>query len=648
MKKIFDYTAQELFEQLNDSGESCWLEAKGKADICPHGRENFRTLLETVCSFSNETGLGGGIIVYGIGENSQNEKSPFVVEGIPDPDKAQLDIATQCKTVFNIAVLPQIRVEKIDGKCVLLVIVPEQSERKKPVYFKKDGLPAGAFRRIGSADLHCTEEDIRDFYQDTTKYDQIPIPGASVDEIDPAALNRYRVLRARVNPMAEELNYNDQELLEALGCVNPENKRQLNLAGVLLFGSYKLQRRTIPDMRIDYIRVPGNVWVPSPDDTFHSIDILGPQMLTVYSLVDAINGDLPKGFLLREGEIQADSTGFPVRALREAIVNAMMHRLYSEGRPTQIIRYDNRIEITNAGFSLKSTEELGTPGSKLRNKTLAPVFHDTGLAENKGSGIKRMREAMAAAHFSLPTFESSREKNEFTIRFLLHHFLCEEDLKWLAQFEADDLNDAQKTALIFVREVGAIDNLTYRQMNNADTLKASRELRAMRDAGLLVDRGRGSATYYKPGERLIAALLKSDQGSGETYHGEETLNTHGPVVNAHDESLNTHGQAANTHAKAVITHGKTRIPEELLSRLQKLKKREQDKTVLKELILELCAIAPMTKRELAGHLRRKEDYLKHLFLSPMIASGELRYLHPEMVKHPSQAYITNPRKEKAP
>jgi len=624
MKKIFDYTAQELWELLNDSDESSWLEAKGQADISPHGKENFRTLLESVCSFSNETGLGGGIILYGIGENRQDEESPYVVEGIPDPDKAQLDIATQCKTVFNIAVYPQMRVEKINGKRVLLVIVPELSERQKPVYFKKDGLPSGAFRRIGSADLRCTEEDLRVFYTDSASgYDQVPVPGASVDDIDPAALGRYRALRAKVNPAAEELTYSDQELLEALGCVNPENKHQLNMAGVLLFGSYKLQRRTIPDTRIDYIRVPGNVWVPSPDDTFHSIDILGPQMLTLYRLVDAINGDLPKGFLLREGELQAESTGLPVRVIREAIVNAMMHRSYRDGCPTQIIRYDNRIEIKNAGYSLKDTEELGTPGSKLRNKTLAPVFHDTDLAETKGSGIKRMRELMAAAHFSLPTFESSREKNEFTIRFLLHHFLCDEDLKWLAQFERDDLSDAQKTALIFVREVGAIDNLTYRQMNNADTLKASKELRALRQSGLLRDHGKGSATYYIPGERLVEAMLQRNHNKSD-----------------HEQSLNAPVQEINTPVQEINTPVPM-IPEDLQKRLENLKQRVRDKNKIRQLILDLCKVHPMTKSELAKHLKRREDYLKHLFLMPMIASGELKFRYPEMVKHPSQAYITN-------
>ena len=374
-------------------------------------------------------------------------------------------------------------------------------------------------------------------------------------------------------------------------------------------------------------------------------------MLTVYSLVDAINNDLPKGFLLREGELQAETTGFPIRAIREAIVNSMMHRSYREGRPTQVIRYDNRIEITNAGFSLKNTEELGTPGSKLRNKTLAPVFHDTGLAETKGSGIKRMREAMTAAHLSLPTFESSRERNEFTIRFLLHHFLCDEDLKWLAQFEADALNDAQKTALIFVREVGAIDNMTYRQMNNAETLKASRELRAMRDAGLLTDRGKGSATYYKPGERLLAAMQTRYQGDTERYQG-DTERYQGNTEKYHGDAAPSqiiHGQGDGNSTNDQKYHGVEEkyhaLPSNVRWKLEGLGA-HASKEQLREAILLLCSVQPMTKENLAEYLHRNADYIRIKFLKDMIKRKELRFRFPEMVKHPSQAYITNQQQEK--
>lgn len=109
----------------------------------------------------------------------------------------------------------------------------------------------------------------------------------------------------------------------------------------------------MPMLRVDYIRIPGNTWVENPDERFTTIDMRGPLLILVYRLIEAINADLPKGFLLPEGEIQATSVGLPTKVLREAIVNAVMHRSYREYRPIQVIRYDNRIEVINPGYSLK-------------------------------------------------------------------------------------------------------------------------------------------------------------------------------------------------------------------------------------------------------------------------------------------------------
>ena len=632
MRKIQDYTAQELFQFLNEAAEDTQIEAKGTGEIRCVGKDgqpgkyNYRSLMETICAFSNEPDLGGGVILFGIGENQEEDDDRFFAEDIRDLDQVQCDIATQCKTIFNRPVYPELRIEKVEGKNILRIFIREMPFQQKPLYFKSDGLPRGAFRRIGSADLRCTEEDLYVFYTDSRGYDQTPIPGAMVEEVDPEALKRYRVLRSQINPYAEELLFSDQELLESLGCVCPENKKQLNLAGVLLFGSYKLQRRTIPVHRIDYIRVSGNEWVKDPEASFQSIDMLGPLLLVLYRLLEAVNADLPKGFLLREGNLQADSIGLPISVLREAIVNAMMHRSYQEGRPTQIIRYDNRIEIINAGFSLKETEDLGTPGSKSRNTVLAPVFHDTNLAETKGTGIKRMREMMAKAHLAQPTFESSRSDNTFTVRLLLHHFLCPEDITWLSRFNDVDLNDAQKTALIFVREVGAIDNTTYRQIGNCDTLKASSDLRKLRDAGLLVSQGRGSATYYIAGQRMTETN-EIPQASGEIPQATDSTNQ----AQIHAGIPQVNGEIP----QAVITD----FPIELQNELRTLGKR-CPRADLEALILRLCACRPLTRQNLAALLHRDESNLKKLVLKPLVETRQLNYLYPEMVKHPKQAYIT--------
>lgn len=521
--------------------------------------------------------------------------------------------------------------------------IDELPQRQKPLYFKSSGLPQGAYRRIGSTDQRCTEDDMNLFYSDVKGYEQSPVPGTSLADVDENALNRYRTLRSRVNPTAEELSYSDEELLEALGCLSKHNKKELNLAGLILFGSSRALRAHLPMQRVDYIRVPGNEWVPDPDNRFTTIDMRGPLLTLVYRMVEAVNNDLPKGFLLPEGELQAESVGLPVKALREAIVNAVMHRSYREHRPVQVIRYDNRIEIINPGFSLKSEEKLGEPGSELRNPFIATVFHETNLAETKESGIRSIRKLMKEAHMAPPTFESDRSNNQFTSRLLLHHILDEYDIHWLSRFSSLQLNDGQKLALIFVREVGAVDNKSYRQMADCDTLRASQELRVLKSHGLLAPKGRGRATYYVPGEQLIQEISTQPQSLSTQPQG---LNTRLGEISTPPKNLNTHGKRLNTHGKGLNTHGKglssppltTKIPEELLDEIKGIGKRVNDANKMVLIIQKICAHHPHTSHEIAQLLDKREDYVRKKYLNSMIKAKKLVYTYPEMIKHPNQAY----------
>lgn len=621
-----DYTAEELFEILNETDECAWIEAKGIGDSSV-------SIMETVCSFSNEPGLGGGYILMSISEEtSADEPFQYKVDLIANPDKLQSDLATQCASMFNIHVRPKITLEKINGLPILKIWVDELPAKLKPLYFKKEKLPYGAMRRIGSTDQHCTDDDMHVFFQDTRSYDQTPVKGTSVADVDENALKRYRVLREKVNPAAEELTFNNSELLEALGCVNRENPSELNIAGLLLFGSSKTHRGLFPMIRADYIRVPGTAWVQNPDERFTTLDMRGPLILVLYRLIDAINADLPKGFLLPEDDVQAASTGLPIKALREAIVNALMHRSYREHRPTQIIRYDNRIEIINPGFSLKSEEKLGLPGSETRNPFIAAVFHDTNLAETKGSGIRAMRRLMQAAHLVPPTFESSREHNEFTSRLLLHHFLDTNDLEWLKQFESFDLIDSQKQALIFVREVGAIDNTTYRQMADCDTLKASADLRELKEQALLTSKGKGKATYYVAGNMLFNTL---------SAHG-DALSAHGDLLlSAQAGALSTEAGALTDKASALkIDNLLSELPPQLVNRIKKLKQKEKDKSIVRQIIKDVCSERYYTLMELSVIFSRTIKYLSREYIKPMLDNREMKYKYPEMIKHPEQAYRT--------
>ena len=70
------------------------------------------------------------------------------------------------------------------------------------------------------------------------------------------------------------------------------------------------------------------------------------------------------------------------------------------------------------------------------------------------------------------------------------------------------------------------------------------------------------------------------------------------------------------------------------------------KEQMKEVIILLCTVRPMTREKLAALLQRKEDYIRIKFLKEMVKNGELHYLYPEMVKHPEQAYIANSQEER--
>lgn len=616
---------EDLLIELNTLDEHPNLEAKACGSGCLGD-----SFFETVCAFSNEPGQGGGRVVLGVSRAENDLFGGYEVNGVQDSDKLQQDIASGCSERFNIPLRPRIIVEDYQEKTVLIVEVEERASSDKPVYFKNQNLPRGAWRRIGSSDQRCTEDDLVIFYgsRQGESYDRSIITHADLDDLDPDAIDHYRKLRSKVNSEAEELEYDDLDLLRALNAVQKhEGIWKPTLTGLLLFGKRLALRRELPMMRVDYIRVPGKEWVSDPDQRFETtIDMRGPLLQLVDRAAAAVMDDLPKGFELQEGHIQAETPTLPAKVIREAIVNALMHRSYREHQPTQIIRYSNRIEIKNAGFSLKNEDALGEPGSEPRNPTLAAVFHETNTAETKGSGIRTMRRLMEQNGFSLPTFESNRADNFFVARLLLHHFLSEEDIKWLEQIKSP-LNDQQKLALIFIREQGAIDNQTLRQLTGCDVLASSNDLRKLRDLNLLEQKGKGSATYYLKGKHFPKSLAEL---IWENLHGEDEDTS----------SSQNHTSLSSRHTSYEEFH--TSFPDvtrELWEKIRLHENRVKDIDEFRSIIKELCSTHPRTVNQLCLILNRKgADRLKRDHLTPMRENGELSFLYPDMEKHPQQAY----------
>jgi len=614
---------QEILDTLNHSDEHSSLEVK-------KGSEVGMSILETICAFSNEPNLGGGIIVLGIEEEEHTLFPTYKVVGVDDVDKIQKDIATQCASSFNQSIRPKISIETTQGKNVVIIEVEELPKAMKPVYFKNQGLPQGAYRRIGSTDQKCTEDDLFIFYNKEDSFDSALVEDSDLDDISDEVLSLYRRLREKVNPNAEELLYNDIDLLRSLNCIKKRNNQwKLTNCGLIVFGSKMALRRLMPMMRVDYIRVSGKEWLEDPDERFSTtLDLRGSLITLVQRVVSAIADDLPTSFLLQEGKIQAESKWLlPLRVLREAVVNSFIHRSYRVNQPIQIIRYSNRIEIRNAGFSLKPVENIGEPGSVNRNTFIASIFHETNLAETKGTGFGLMQKLMRASDMLPPTFESNHANNSFTLRLLLHNFLNEFDIHWLNSFSSFNLSEEQKMALVFVREVGAIDNSSFRQLCGVTSRDASGFLRDLHSKKLIHQKGQRKSTYYVPGNALLPH--KSEQATKPS-----DLSTMAKPIPTMESDLPTMGTDQPTMAVEKI---KEALSLDLKEKLNSLKSRN-DKEEIKDLIYDLCRWKELSIKEIAFLIGRNEKYIKNEFIKELITEKRINYTIPDMVKHPNQKY----------
>ena len=639
----------EIYDLLQNGDETDRIEAK-KAST-----KIGKSFLETVCAFSNEPDLGGGYILLGVSINDCTSDFKYEITGVENPDKLQQEIASQCRQCFNIPIRPTIKVITHSHGNVLLVYIDEASPYEKPVFIKKLGIEKGAYIRIGSTDQVCCQDDLDFLYQlrSKRKFDASPVEQVYIEDFDPQAIKAYRIEREKMKSTALELSYDDKDLLKALeATVTEKGKTYPSVAGLLLFGKHEVLRRTFPlHNQVDYILVEGREWVGYPDRRYTSLEICEPLILAIPKIIRQVMNDIPQVFALDAEQIQRiDNPIIPRKVIREALVNALMHKDYRVASPTQIIKYANRIEFRNQGFSLKPPDQLGLPGTITRNHILATVFQNIGYAEAKGKGIRAMRDEMRKLNLSEPLIESKREGNLFVLTLLSHHLFDKADIEWLGMFKEYKLTDEEAKTLIIIREMGAITNGDYRMIHGVDTLTASAHLRRFRDFGLIQQKGAGSATYYIPTDRLLAignkAKISVDLGfSGlfPTHIGDNLPSSSTQVYSNIPRPTKLDANLPNSDMEKKrlesLPNDFPPLSEEIRLIIKNLHGKNPHKTVM-DLIKKLCSLKPLKITELVGVLQCNSKYLKNTYIKKMIQSGELEYVFPHQPTHPHQAYKT--------
>ncbi|MDR1974757.1 MAG: putative DNA binding domain-containing protein, partial [Bacteroidales bacterium] len=388
-------TKQQLLEQLQDIEWDNFEVKTAKTDVP-------KDVWETVSAFSNTS---GGWIVFGVSE----KKKKFEVVGVDDVEKLESTMLTtlRSKTKFNIKLSPQAKRYKIDKKNVLAFYIP--SSDIKPVYF--NGVQ-NTYIRTGSGDHQASEFEINALYRDQ-KFGTMSgkvVEGTNVDSLNAESYSNFRDYLQRMIPNLHYNKLNNETFNSKLHIVK---NGKLTYGGLLFLGKNEEICNHIDDFRVDYLEIPGTSYKDAePRYTFRIQEQENLweyyfalfQRLTLYANNSLTIGEMGIG---HEDTKEMD-------ALREALVNLLIHTDYFSPMKPRIRVFTNRIEFENPGALPRPLEQLLKADESLpRNPVLAKLFRIAKLCEAAGYGFDKMLEWKNQTGNDV-LFESAVDKTKFT------------------------------------------------------------------------------------------------------------------------------------------------------------------------------------------------------------------------------------------
>ena len=395
----------EFVEQTRKwQAEDQYIEVKAARDGCP------KRLYDTLSAFSNQD--RGGILLFGL-----DERAGFQICGVYDLQDLQKKVTEQCnqmeppvRAVFTSA--------EIEGVQVCAAEIPGLDVSERPCYYRGTGRLKGSYIRVGDADLPMTDYEIYSYesYRKHLHDDEREVERAA-GLLDEEKIERY--IQDKKKERVQFAMLEEERVKELL---NITRGGVPTLAAVMNFCMYP--QGLFPQFGITAVIVPGYEIGDTADESMRFTDnkriegtisemveeavIFCKRNMRVSTIIDPNTG------------MRRDKAEYPLAAVREAVLNALIHRDYSvhtEGTPVQICFFKDRLEIHSPGtlYGRMTVEQLGFARPDLRNPALAVMAESITGAENRYSGIPTMKRAMREAGLPDPVFENRR--NEFVVIF---------------------------------------------------------------------------------------------------------------------------------------------------------------------------------------------------------------------------------------
>lgn len=418
--------------------------------------------LKWVCGFANAQ---GGVIFIGKDDNGN-------VVGVAESKKLMDDIPNKIRNAMGITV--EVNLHEQGGNYFIEIITLP--------YYVPISLRGRYYYRSGSTKQELTGASLNQFLlkKSGKTWDDVIEPRANFEDIDENAVNTFLKASENAGRLPENNGLSIPELFEKLRLT--ENG-QLKRSALVLFG--KDPGKFYPNTFVKIGRF-------GKDDADLKFQETEEGNLIV--LLQAVLNQLNHKFLIKtiefEGMHRIEKGEYPVAAIREMLLNALVHRNYM-GAPIQIRVYDDKISIWNEGTlpdGLTLDALKRSHSSRPRNPIIADVCFKGGYIDAWGRGTIKIIDACKQA--DLPEPEMVELDGGFSITLFKDNITPEKLTKL-------GLNDRQIKAVLILKERGKITNKEYQEIFEVARMTATRDLTELVDKGILKSsETKGAGSYY--------------------------------------------------------------------------------------------------------------------------------------------------------
>jgi len=357
---------------------------------------NFQNLIKTCVAFAN--GIGGKIII-GVDDKTR------AILGITDEIRNRIydEFPNSLYDATTPSLLVEIYEKNFDDLSVMIIEVP--SSIKKPVLIKSEGIPKGVYLRAGSNTRKANQEHIEELMRENKRinFDE------EIVHTDLSILSQSLLKNIFKTMNKEHL------VMEKIISRSSTNSTQYypTIAGTLVF--CEAPELYIPEAFIQCTRFQGS----AGRDIIQTEEIKGSLEKQAEDSLQLLKSWLLRDFKLRGSKLKATLV-VPETALRETIINALIHRKYWIPGSIKIALYDDRLEIFSPGNfpGLFNLGNLGDGTTYLRNPHLARIARRLGIIEKLGTGIRLILESCNKAGLKKPEFIEGADSVKVIFNFL--------------------------------------------------------------------------------------------------------------------------------------------------------------------------------------------------------------------------------------